>query len=340
MKRATVVLLAVATLFFVMFVAVPLMLFSQQQGGAGDGTCLVSPKDAARLKPVAGYRGEQLSNAAFIMSAAQDLKLGLRGQQIGVMTAMEESTLNNLAYGDNAINPDGSIADSIGLFQQQGNWGTVKERMTPYTAATLFFKPMSQLANWQKLPPETVAHAVQRNDFAWRYAEHWKDAQSVVTALTDAASCSAGSVPAGGWTNPVGMQTWGTYPGHSGGAMDIHVGVGTPVRAPAGGTVVDLSEGCGGRVLGVQHDRRYTTVFAHLSAFAVKPGTKVRAGQLIAYSGASGSCVDGAHLHFEIRVGPDPKAWGSFSFTPTYRFMREHGVTLGPCTTGCDLYPR
>lgn len=150
----------------------------------------------------------------------------------------------------------------------------------------------------------------------------------------------AGGAPpsvVGGWANPVGMQSWGTYPDHAGGAMDIHVGVGTPVYAPAAGTIFDLSESCGGMVIGVQHDVNYTTAFAHMSSMTVSAGQTVSAGDLIGYSGESGSCVQGAHLHFEVRVGPNPNAWGNF--TPAYKFMRENGIEMGPCTSYCDYYP-
>jgi hypothetical protein len=62
------------------------------------------------------------------------LKSGLR-KTIGVMTAMGESGLANLEHGDAAG------ADSRGLFQQRANgaWGSLKDRMTPYTAAYNFF---------------------------------------------------------------------------------------------------------------------------------------------------------------------------------------------------------
>lgn len=141
----------------------------------------------------------------------------------------------------------------------------------------------------------------------------------------------------GGWTNPVGMQPWATRSNHSGGAMDVWVGVGTPVYAPAAGIIHNLSDSCGGLVIGVQHDANYTTAFAHMSSMAVRPGQQVTAGELIGYSGESGSCVNGAHLHFEVRVGPNPNMWGNF--IPAYRFMRENGIEMGPCQAGCGIYP-
>ena len=79
--------------------------------------------------PLAGFDHTQLVNAAWIMRAAADLGLSLRDQRIGVMTAIGESGLRVLDYGD-AAGPD-----SRGLFQQRANgaWGSLADRMDPYT---------------------------------------------------------------------------------------------------------------------------------------------------------------------------------------------------------------
>jgi murein DD-endopeptidase MepM/ murein hydrolase activator NlpD len=140
----------------------------------------------------------------------------------------------------------------------------------------------------------------------------------------------------GDWVSPLGHpEGWSTYPNHAGGAVDFPVSSGTPVYAPAAGVIVDLSEGCGGTVIGVQANAAIVPVVAHLSQVLVAPGTHVKPGQLIALSGASGSCVNGAHLHYEIRTAGT--RWGSF--TPAYQFMLHHGVDLGPCLGGCGIYP-
>ena len=72
---------------------------------------------------IEGWRGEQLENAATIMQTASGLGFGRDGQIIGVMTAMGESGLRNIDYGDwetiGFRNPDGTRTSSIGLFQQQ-----------------------------------------------------------------------------------------------------------------------------------------------------------------------------------------------------------------------------
>ncbi|MFT2690762.1 hypothetical protein [Clavibacter zhangzhiyongii] len=100
--------------------------------------------------PVDGYAGDQLDNAAAIMDAAAGLGLSRQAQVLGVMAAMGESSLRAIDYGDGAVNPDGSIADSIGLFQQQSSWGSVQERMDPTSSAKLFLQRLQAVKGWSR----------------------------------------------------------------------------------------------------------------------------------------------------------------------------------------------
>lgn len=129
--------------------------------------------------PVAGFCAPELAMAATILSAARDLGVGQYGETIGVMTAIGESGLRNLDYGD-AAGPD-----SRGLFQQRDNgaWGTLADRMDPHTAATNFFRRLVRLPGWQSMTPTQAAHAVQVNADPDYYAQYWGEAQAVVAAL-------------------------------------------------------------------------------------------------------------------------------------------------------------
>jgi murein DD-endopeptidase MepM/ murein hydrolase activator NlpD len=133
-------------------------------------------------EPVAGYNREQLTNAAHIIKAASDLRLSRRDAQIGVMTAMGESSLRVLDHGDE-VGPD-----SRGLFQQRagGVWGSLADRMDPYTSARNFFTALSAVPSRETLEPTIVAHKVQRNADPYHYRPFWIPASEVLQALSPA----------------------------------------------------------------------------------------------------------------------------------------------------------
>ena len=137
---------------------------------------------------IEGWRGEQLENAATIVRTAQTLGFARDGQILGVMTAMGESSLRNIDYGDwetsGFTNPDGSRTSSIGLFQQQDWWGSVEQRMDPATATTLFFDRLGRLPEWQTMAPSHAIHRVQINTDQDYYARFQADATAVVEALS------------------------------------------------------------------------------------------------------------------------------------------------------------
>jgi hypothetical protein len=127
--------------------------------------------------PIEGFCQSQLVNAAQILRGAQSYGLSEHGQEIGVMTAIGESSLRNVNYGDTAG------PDSRGIFQQRSNYGALENRMDPYTAARAFFLRMRGIVDWQKLEPTVVAHTVQRNADPQYYTKYWDDAVAIVSGL-------------------------------------------------------------------------------------------------------------------------------------------------------------
>ncbi len=83
--------------------------------------------------------------------------------------------------------------------------------------------------------------------------------------------------------------------------IDIIGKKGTPIYATADGTVVTEMEGYSGYGITVviNHGRGYQTLYAHLSKQNVKPGQKVKRGEVIGYMGTTGLSV-GVHLHYEV----------------------------------------
>jgi murein DD-endopeptidase MepM/ murein hydrolase activator NlpD len=91
---------------------------------------------------------------------------------------------------------------------------------------------------------------------------------------------------------------------HSG--VDISSSFGTPVIAPADGTVVfaDFLGGYG-RAIVIDHGHGITTRFGHLANFAVIAGQRIQRGDTIGYVGLSGRST-GPHLHYEVRINDTP----------------------------------
>jgi murein DD-endopeptidase MepM/ murein hydrolase activator NlpD len=84
--------------------------------------------------------------------------------------------------------------------------------------------------------------------------------------------------------------------------IDVSTPIGTKIQAPADGVVVSCGvKGAYGNAVVIDHGYGVVTRYAHLSAFAVKPGQRVRRGDLIAYVGQSGRST-APHLHYEVWV--------------------------------------
>ena len=128
---------------------------------------------------IGAFSGEQIRNAALIIKAGQAMKLDGWTITVGVMTAMGESSLNNVDHGD-TVGPD-----SRGLFQQRSaGWGTYAQRMNPTSAATSFFTALLKVPGYHNLAPTIAAHRTQRNADPYHYQSYWAPAAQMVAKLT------------------------------------------------------------------------------------------------------------------------------------------------------------
>ena len=109
------------------------------------------------------------------------------------------------------------------------------------------------------------------------------------------------SSPFGMRSNPVS----GRFLMHTG--IDIAVGMGTTVLAPADGRVISAgwNDGGYGNMIIIDNGGSMSTLFAHLSQIFVGGDQEVKRGQAIGAVGSTGEST-GPHLHFEVRIDGKP----------------------------------
>ena len=98
---------------------------------------------------------------------------------------------------------------------------------------------------------------------------------------------------------------------HSG--LDIATDYGTPVHAADGGIVHNFTMFCswGGGLCGyghyvvIVHAGGFTTLYGHLSGYAVGDGVQIDKDTVIGYEGSTGNST-GPHVHFEIDLAGTP----------------------------------
>lgn len=84
--------------------------------------------------------------------------------------------------------------------------------------------------------------------------------------------------------------------------VDFTAPVGTEIYASGNGVVTTASRSSGGygNEVMIDHGYSYSTRYAHLSKILVRPGEKVKRGQIIGLVGNTGKST-APHLHYEVR---------------------------------------
>jgi hypothetical protein len=121
----------------------------------------------------------QAGIAAVIAGVASRRALPARAVAIAYATALQESKLQNLHYGD---------LDSVGVFQQRPSqgWGTARQIEDPVYATERFFDALIEVPQYLNLPIDVAAQDVQHSADGSAYAQ-WADmGTSLATAFTGA----------------------------------------------------------------------------------------------------------------------------------------------------------
>ncbi|MDX3776002.1 C40 family peptidase [Streptomyces europaeiscabiei] len=137
---------------------------------------------------------EQVPNAKTIQATGVAMNIPARGQIVALATALQESGLRNLTYGDR---------DSLGLFQQRPSqgWGTANEILDPVYASTKFYEALEKVSGWQSLSVTQAAQAVQKSGYPEAYAK-WEPLatalqQAIEPLLSKAGNASPSPSPSG-----------------------------------------------------------------------------------------------------------------------------------------------
>lgn len=126
---------------------------------------------------------EQEGNARIIIQVGREQGVPDYGIIIALATAMQESSLRNIDYGDR---------DSVGLFQQRTStgWGTIADIMNPYHSAYLFYQGRSgytrgllDISGWQSMALTVAAQKVQVSAYPDAYAKWETSARAWFAAL-------------------------------------------------------------------------------------------------------------------------------------------------------------
>ncbi|MER6448507.1 peptidase M23 [Streptomyces venezuelae] len=217
----------------------------------------------------------------------------------------------------------GVAAASVG-----GLTGTDRPAEEPTTMAAPDPASVKPVAANTKLDTQLVALSADAGDFADRASrtqeridlrerqEEEKKKKAEEAAAKEAARPK--------FAIPVAQHGLSANFGQAGGMwMSVHTGIdfpvsyGTPVMSATDGTVRTQYNSAYGNMAIVTAPDGTETWYCHLSSTKIRGG-KVKAGEVIAYSGNSGNST-GPHLHFEVRPGGgsaiDPLSW-----------LRSHGL--------------
>lgn len=128
---------------------------------------------------------DQASNAAAISAIAVKRGMPPRAATIAIATAMQESKVRNVKFGDR---------DSLGLFQQRPSqgWGTAEQILNPEYSTNKFYDALEKVKGYGSMDIAQAAQKVQRSAAGEAYAQH--EAQARVTASVLSGQTHAGMV--------------------------------------------------------------------------------------------------------------------------------------------------
>lgn len=123
------------------------------------------------------FSPEQMANAATIAGVSVKRGLPARAATIAITTAIQESKLRNLTYGDR---------DSLGLFQQRPSqgWGTTAQVQDAVHSSGTFYDALVKIQGYENKSITKVAQQVQRSGYPEAYADHEGEGRVLASVFT------------------------------------------------------------------------------------------------------------------------------------------------------------
>ena len=146
--------------------------------------------------------------------------------------------------------------------------------------------------NPEKRDMERITREAQRIKSALR---HWSAKEDVVVSLKKPVE--------GPTSSPFGLRRFfNEQPRNPHTGLDIAAPEGTPIHAPAPGTVLDTGEFFfNGNTVLLDHGQGLITMYCHMSRIDVTPGQTVDSGEVLGAVGMTGR-VTGPHLHWGVSL--------------------------------------
>jgi len=168
---------------------------------------------AGAAGPVYSLDPGQAQEASVVAAAGARLGLPDHAVTVALATALQETHLRDLTYGDR---------DSVGLFQQRPSqgWGSRAQILDPNYAATAFYQRLVQVPGWTQMAVADAAQSVQHSADGAAYAGWAAEARTLAIDLTGeapaAVSCRltgfGGLAPAPGALQAAGTTELGIDP--------------------------------------------------------------------------------------------------------------------------------
>jgi hypothetical protein len=132
---------------------------------------------ATALGSSVDFDPSQTAYAATMVAIAEKRGLPARAATIAIATAIQESKLRNLTYGDR---------DSVGLFQQRPSqgWGTVKQILDPVYATNAFYDALVKVEGYESMEITKIAQEVQKSAYPDAYADHEQEGRLLASTIS------------------------------------------------------------------------------------------------------------------------------------------------------------